>query len=1121
MKKLIFLSLLLIAGINYLGATNFTVSNNADTGTGSLRAAIVAANADENFPHSITTNAAYTITLASALPQITKAMTINAIGTNLLTINCPAGIATSTMNIAASTGNVVLNYLVLQNASVLPTAATVNGGALTIGGSNTVTINNCQFLNNLMSTNNTAYDVNGGAINISTGATVTINNSNFEGNIVKSTTSATTKSANGGAILNNGSLTINNSTFKSNSAKRESPATAGNTSGGAIRTYGNLNSNNCVFDGNYAQSNGPAIFTSSLCTIDITNSVVKNSTGNGAAVSAVLSGTATTIAGMATLNISNSLITNNVNSSNSTYGGGVFAAANTSVNNTEISGNSACRGGGITLGTGLTNTSTSTTYKTKLTMIGCTVSGNSLNGLNASALGGGMYVQGATSDLTDNCIFANCTVSGNSTPTVGGTVTTSAGGGVNIGGGGSGSWVTTCTFNNCTLTGNSSQGNITTSKGGGIDRDKGNVILNYCIVAGNNSNSTVVAANANKDLNVAAANLGSSTGCNLFGGTASFSLTGSTETTGNVPNVSDISTTLNTTLTDNGGTTALPVGGYVKTHALVGVGSAINPTAASVGLQTTDQRGFTRDATPDMGAYEVSTSSNLSKLGTLDNTTITVPQGVEFVVDANKTVKAMVVQPGAKITFSSGTLTATNGITLESSETATATLKDSYTEPTINATVKQYVTAGRNWYLSAPVSAADFSWLNRGTSVQGWSEATKSWVLVTNGTLVKGKGYVQVATTVVSPPSVTGSTGTVNVTGTTNSGDVAITVSRTEDGLSRGFNLIGNPYPSYLKWSGINSFLAETTNDSISTSFWYRTKNASDAYVFTTWNGTANEVVGGSTVNSVLNEYIPPMQAFWIRVNANTAVTTHNVNLTFKNNMRFHGVADNNKFKAPKNEQRQLLRLQLKNGSNSDEALIYFDTDAANSFDNYDSPKMMNNSAVTPDLYTKVDAERLVINGLNAVSDNMELPLGFSMNAAASLKLKATQLSNFPEGMKVYLLDKDESTQTELQPETEYSFSTSTATTNNESRFSLLFRVPSVSTSNVNTENEKATVFVNANNKITIIAPEKANYSIFNAVGQLIENGQTTAKLQTVNCELQTGLYIVKVGNNSTRVIVK
>jgi len=560
--------------------------------------------------------------------------------------------------------------------------------------------------------------------------------------------------------------------------------------------------------------------------------------------------------------------------------------------------------------------------------------------------------------------------------------------------------------------------------------------------------------------------------------------------------------------------------------------SCINAGNNTYATATSDLAGNNRiqNTTVDIGCYEVTPTAasiaggNLNNTGLtniqLTNTDITVSSG-EFVADATKTVKSITIAPGAKLTHSSGTLSATNGITLESSETATATLIDSYSTPTINATVKQHVTAGRNWYLSSPVSAADYSWLSRGTSVQGWSEASKAWVPVTNGTLVRGKGYVQVATTIVSPPSITGTTGTVDVTGTTNSGDVAITVSRTESGLSRGFNLVGNPYPSYLKWSGVNGFLAEATNDSISTSFWYRTKNASDAYVFTTWNGTANVVVGSSEVNSVLNEYIPPMQAFWIRVNANAVVTTHNVNLTFKNNMRFHGVGDNNKFKAPKANERQLMRLQLANGNNSDEALIYFDSDAANTFDNYDSPKMMNNSSITPDLYTKVDAERLVINGLNAVSDNMELPLGFSLNAAAALKFKVSEMSNFVQGTKVFLLDKTESKKIELQPETEYSFSTNSVTVNNENRFSLLFRAPGNSTGIETTEKTNAQVFVNVQNQITIFAPEKANYAIYNAMGQLLCNGQTSAKLQTVNYKLQTGIFVVKVNNESTRVIVK
>jgi hypothetical protein len=486
-----------------------------------------------------------------------------------------------------------------------------------------------------------------------------------------------------------------------------------------------------------------------------------------------------------------------------------------------------------------------------------------------------------------------------------------------------------------------------------------------------------------------------------------------------------------------------------------------------------------------------------------------------LIADQNTTVKSVVVEAGNKLTINNG-VTLTGTITLESSESATATLLDEYATPTVSATIKQYVTEGRNWYMSSPVTVAPYTWLSRGTKVSEWDEATKLWVDKTSGNLVAGKGYVQVAT---SSPSVTGTTGTVNITGTTNSGDVAVTVSRTESGTSRGYNLVGNPYPSYLDWSDV---IADGSNAGIGTSFWFRTKNTLGAYVFTTHNGTSGYTIGGTSANTTITKFIPPMQAFWVRVNENIGITTHNTTLTFKNTMREHGVGDNNKFKAPKNDERARIRLQLVNDLASDDALIYFDASAANTFDNYDSPKMMNNSSILPDLYSTVGTERLAINGLNEVMDNMELPLGFTLKEAATgLKLKVSEISNFAEGTSVYLLDKEQNTQTELHPSTEYNFNTTESTTNNESRFSLLFRAPGATTGIDGNNLQHAQVFVNAANQITIIGAEKSNYTIYNAVGQPVGNGVLNTKYETLSSKLAAGMYVVKVTNITTKVIIK
>jgi len=310
-------------------------------------------------------------------------------------------------------------------------------------------------------------------------------------------------------------------------------------------------------------------------------------------------------------------------------------------------------------------------------------------------------------------------------------------------------------------------------------------------------------------------------------------------------------------------------------------------------------------------------------------------------------------------------------------------------------------------------------------------------------------------------------------------------------------------------------------NSNLDNTYYYRTKNSSDAYTFVTWNGAGSSYVvsnGSLPVNSTVTRYIPPTQAFWVRVKTGTSATKMN----FTNVMREHRDDNGNLMKAPKLLPATSLRLRLFNGTESDEMLIYQNAEASNGYDSYDSPKMLNNSSTVPDLYSKVNDERLVINGLNAITDNMEIPLGFGLNAASTLKFRVSELSNLPEGTAVYLLDKAANTQTELTPATEYSFTTTESTTNNESRFSLLIKAPGVTTGTTNTARDQVSVFVNTQNQINIIAKPNSNYSIYNAVGQLIENGVINTERETRNTKQKAaGVYVVKVNNQTTRVIIK
>jgi len=511
----------------------------------------------------------------------------------------------------------------------------------------------------------------------------------------------------------------------------------------------------------------------------------------------------------------------------------------------------------------------------------------------------------------------------------------------------------------------------------------------------------------------------------------------------------------------------------------------------------------------------ISADETLSSFVNGSTTDIFLSSGYSLTVNTAASVKSITLSPGAKLTLSSGTLTATNGITLQSSTSGTATFVDNNnaSPQAVSGTIEQHLSTARNWYLSSPIAGATipagqtyYSYDETGSNTGFVAPATAYWVAVPEGTTINPmKGYI------TQPGAAT----TKSYTGTFNTGTKTIALTRTNSASKPGFNLVANPYPSYLDWS-----MVDTTAANIHTSVWYRTKTSGGAYTFDTYNGKLD--VATTNGENTVSKLIPPMQAFWVRVKTGFAGGT----LTFDNTMRKHADVSGNKMKAPKVSETKVVRLQLSNGTNADEALVCFNSNAQNSFDSYDSPKMFESSATRPELYTLAGNEKVVINGLsdlNGLNSDMELPLGFTTNTGGNFTLKATEIASFDNSRKLYLRDKQENSETELTPETEYAFSTTAATSNNESRFSLLFKAPGVTTGTINTDstnNEQVSVFVNTQNKITIIAKENSNYSIFNATGQLITTGKTGDQPVTLNAT-KTGVYIVSVNGQSNRVIIQ
>ena len=520
------------------------------------------------------------------------------------------------------------------------------------------------------------------------------------------------------------------------------------------------------------------------------------------------------------------------------------------------------------------------------------------------------------------------------------------------------------------------------------------------------------------------------------------------------------------------------------------------------------------DVTGIPSPIQISTNTNVSSLTLTSTTSIMVQNDVELTIDENTTIKDIQVKPNGKLSITgNNTISTTDGITLQSDNTGTATLIDNYATPTINAKAEQYVESGRNWYLSSPINASPYSALNKGTSVVEYNESTKLWETVSSGNLTPGKGYIELAT---SSPSVTGETGKIIFDGLSNSGDILVNLSRTESGSSRGFNLVGNPYPSYLDWSLVKADLA---NADISSTIWFRTKNTGGNYTFATHNGTSGETVTG-TANTTITKFIPPMQAFWVRVNENISKTTYNTSMTFKNTMRSHQDNNGNILKTPSNSKRKRMVLQLTNGLLADETLIYFDNHASNEIDAYDSQKMFNNNSNLPELYTTIANEKLVINGLSQFATNIEVNVGINYTQSGTLLFKTKELSNFDD-IDVYMFDKYNATYTKLIQNSEYSFSTSNSP-DDQNRFSLIFKNKDSKTLNENLLTPGCKIYVNSQNELVISSPDSFKYSIYNILGTKILEDTFS---QTVSHKLVSGVYIINFQNDdrqySSKIIIK
>jgi autotransporter-associated beta strand protein len=449
--------------------------------------------------------------------------------------------------------------------------------------------------------------------------------------------------------------------------------------------------------------------------------------------------------------------------------------------------------------------------------------------------------------------------------------------------------------------------------------------------------------------------------------------------------------------------------------------------------------------------------------------------------------------------------------------------------------VKQKVTGssangqpnGRFWYLGSAVANAQASAVLSPITnkIYHWeaNQANPNWIDVTdpNAVLATGKGYSLRM----------GATGVLNFSGTAlNNSNIQVASYRQTTGSFQGFNLISNPYLSYLDWEtvwqGSNAIHFQPT-------IWYRLANNTNVMVFDTYNaqsniGTSNNSANGSTS---VTRYIPPMQAVWMRLNPGVS----SANLVLDNAARSHYTAVQGGLTAGLKSTAQdfpaFVRLNLIQGSFQDQTIVYLKDAAAASYDDFDSDKMFLTGY--PQVYSQVAGKKLVINGLKDNKKVTVVPLFVDIPAAGNYTFKASEL-NIENGL-ILLEDKLEGVLQDLTINDTYQFAAASGTISN--RFYLRIILPNNQpiaqgpVSNwVNEEvsfTEGGSILVSSDGAGKVIVSQQVTeleegfVLVRDAAGRLVFEGSVSGEQTIFTLEQPSGLYFVEVQIGNTSQVEK
>lgn len=424
-----------------------------------------------------------------------------------------------------------------------------------------------------------------------------------------------------------------------------------------------------------------------------------------------------------------------------------------------------------------------------------------------------------------------------------------------------------------------------------------------------------------------------------------------------------------------------------------------------------------------------------------------------------------------------------------------------------------------NWYLiSVPVSGENLQNITNDNPVEFNLDAGHYAMATYDNTQASAADrwdYYAFTDGSVTPPSGVGysiklfGTGELLMRGGMVNSDVGVTIS---DGTGLGgnsFNLVGNPYASFVAANQS----ADLTNNVL-------TVNASSLTESTIWLWDQS-TSSYDQVNLTGSYYLAPGQGFFVSANG-----SHTFNFTKA--MRYHRSTDN--FQRSVTNSRPEINLVMTDGTNTRDADIFYIDGTTTGFDNgYDS-SIFGGAGNDFVIYTQAVANGTGRNlGIQSLPDNnfenMIIPVGINAISGTEITISAG-VFNFPARVNVYLEDKNDNSFTLLDATSDFA-TTLTNDLNGIGRFYLHTSSEALSIDEINLDN--ISIYSSNPNNLRIVGVQNGNaqVKIYSTLGKQVMNhsfdGNGVNDITLPN--IRAGVYIVQLetetGKLNKKVIIQ